>query len=72
MMLDGVDLDINFGLPIDVAEQMQHPVIEKILSGPVSETLDKDPKVGKHLHNTAAKMMQVYMNRIYSGDHGEF
>ena len=67
MMLDGVDIEINFGCPLDAADRTAHPVIGKVLSGPVNETFDQDQKVRNHLQRTAAQMMQVYMHRIYSG-----
>jgi hypothetical protein len=63
-MLDGVDIDINFGPPLDTAERTGHPAIKKILSGSVNETFDQEPKVRRHLQKTATEMMQVYMTRI--------
>lgn len=66
MLLDGVDIDIHFGRPLEVAEEMNHPIMNQVLDGPAVQDFDVRPEVLRFLQKTATRMMHTYMGRIYS------
>jgi esterase/lipase/1-acyl-sn-glycerol-3-phosphate acyltransferase len=66
MLLEGVDIDIHFCQPLDVARRIQHPALKGLLDGPVTLQFDDRPDVINYLKKTAQSMMQTYMERIYS------
>ena len=66
MILDGVDIDVSFGLPIDTAKETEHPVVAALLEGPATSHFDDSPKSIRHLQKRAGAIMQLYMERIYS------
>lgn len=66
MFLEGVDIDIRFGKPLDTSEYINHEKVSALISGPVSEGFDDDPELAAYLKGSARQMMQTYMERIYS------
>ena len=66
MFLEGVDIDIRFGEPLDTADYMHHHAVTDILDKPVSEGFDDDPEVSSYLKDACRHMMQIYMERIYA------
>ncbi len=66
MLLEGVDIDIHFCQPLDVAEKIRHPVVQKVLDGPLLQDFEEDPELTGYLRASARSMMRTYMERIYS------
>jgi len=66
MILEGVDIDMQFGIPLDTAEQLHAPLIQRLLSGPAVTSFRNDERTMGYLQKTAGTMMQTYMDRIYS------
>ena len=66
MLLEGVDIDMQFGSPLDTADELNVPVVQAVLDGPVVTTFNDNEPLMNHLHKTAGGMMRTYMHRIYS------
>lgn len=66
MFLEGVDIDIRFGKPLDTSEYIDHEKVRGLLDGSVSEGFDEDPGLVAYMKGAARQMMQTYMERIYS------
>jgi len=66
MFLEGVDIDIRFGKPLDTADYMGHGGVAPLLEQPVNEGFDDDPELTAYLKESSRRMMQIYMERIYS------
>ncbi len=66
MFLEGVDIDIRFGKPLDTADYMHHGVVTSLLENPVRQGFDNDPDLIAYFKNSSRRMMQIYMERIYS------
>ena len=65
MMLEGVDIDMQFGTPLDAAEELHGDAAVRLLEGPVVSSFKGVPETMTYLQNTAATMMHTYMERIY-------
>ena len=65
MMLEGVDIDMQFGTPLDTAEELRGEAVVRLLEGPVVSSFNEAPETMTYLQNTASRMMQIYMDRIY-------
>jgi esterase/lipase/1-acyl-sn-glycerol-3-phosphate acyltransferase len=66
MFLEGVDIDIRFGKPLDTADYLNDDYIATLEEGPVQEDFDEDPALVAYLKDASRRMMQVYMERIYA------
>ena len=66
MLLEGVDIDMQFGCPLDTAEEVKASPLRSFLEGPIMTDFRSDNLVMQHLQVTAGSMMQTYMDRIYS------
>ena len=66
MFLEGVDIDIRFGKPLDTADYMNHGAVTPYFKKPVKVGFDDDPELTAYLKNSSHAMMQLYMERIYS------
>ena len=43
MFLEGVDIDIRFGKPLDTADYLSDDIVAMLGKGPVQEDFDEDP-----------------------------
>lgn len=66
MLLEGVDIDMQFGGPLDTADELHAPPVRALLSGPVVNGFRNNEQIMHFLQKTAGSMMQTYMDRIYS------
>lgn len=66
MFLEGVDIDIRFGKPLDTADYMEHAAVASLYEKPVNEGFDDDPELAAYLKDSSRRMMRIYMERIYS------
>ncbi len=66
MLLEGVDIDMQFGSSLDTADELDVPSVRSLLEGPAVTTFLNNEPVMHHLQKTAGSMMQTYMHRIYS------
>ena len=66
MLLEGVDIDMQFGRPLDTADELQAPLLQSLLDGPVETDFTRNERVATYLRKTAFSMMRTYMERIYS------
>ena len=66
MLLEGVDIDMQFSRPLDTADELQIPLLQSLLNGPVATDFLDNKKIDSCLRNTAFTMMRTYMERIYS------
>jgi len=66
MLLEGVDIDMQFGCPLDTVDKIQAPPLRSLLEGPVVTDFSNNNKVMLHLQETAGSMMRTYMERIYA------
>ena len=66
MFLEGVDIDIRFGKPLDTADYLNDDVVARVEEGPVQEDFDQDPELVAYLKDASRRMMQIYMKRIYA------
>ncbi len=66
MVVDGVDIDINFGKPIPVNKYLQNKTYGRMIRS--NDLYLKEEEVKKHLHfsREAISLMYRYMNSIYS------
>ncbi len=66
MLLSGVDIDIRFGAPIDIGPYLQKRSILKDLRSSRSFDFDDPLPCLKAMRHAALKIMQRYMDAIYS------
>jgi len=66
MLLEGVDIDIHFGQPLEVADELKIPAIAHKLQNPIAAEFYTQPEIMEMLRAAAQRMMQLYMDRIYS------
>jgi esterase/lipase/1-acyl-sn-glycerol-3-phosphate acyltransferase len=66
MLLSGVDIDIDIGKPIDMANQLDHPILQSVLAAPFAPAFDEDPPVRAVLQAKAKDIMHTCMARIYA------
>ena len=66
MFLEGVDIDIRFGKPLDTVDFLSDDIVAKFEKGPVQEDFDEDPELVAYLKDASRRMMQIYMERIYA------
>ncbi|MEE4166662.1 MAG: 1-acyl-sn-glycerol-3-phosphate acyltransferase, partial [Desulfocapsaceae bacterium] len=66
MLLEGVDIDMQFSRPLDTEDELQAPLLQTVMNGPVATDFANDERIGNYLRNTAGAMMRTYMERIYS------
>ena len=66
MFLEGVDIDIRFGKPLDTADYLDDDIVATLEAGPVQEDFDEDPELVAYLKDASRRMMQIYMERIYA------
>ncbi len=66
MFLEGVDIDIRFGKPLDTADYMEHAAVVSLYEKPVTADFDDDPALAAYLKDASRRMMRIYMERIYS------
>ena len=66
MLLSGVDMDIRFGRPIDIAPFLRKPIILKDLRSPRVFDFDDPLPCLKAMRHAALKIMKRYMDAIYS------
>ena len=66
MFLEGVDIDIRFGKPLDTADYLSDDIVATLEKGPVREDFDEDPDLVAYLRDASRRMMQIYMERIYA------
>lgn len=66
MLLEGVDIDIHFGQPLEVADELKTPAIAEMLQNPIAAEFYAQPEILERLRAAAQRMMQLYMERIYS------
>ncbi len=65
MFLEGVDIDIRIGRPLDMADYMAHPAVSGLIEHPSDGGLEQSPEVNEYLRATSRRLMQLYMRRIY-------
>lgn len=66
MLLDGVDIDIRFGNPIDISEYFENDIIRSDIESPKNFDFDdKIPSLGI-LRDHSTQIMYRYMSSIYS------
>lgn len=65
MFLEGVDIDIRIGRPLDMADYIDNPVITDLIEHPDDPAFEQCPEVNDYMKATSKKMMQIYMRRIY-------
>ncbi len=65
MLVTGVDIDIRFGQPIDIATYLHQRAIRKDLQSPRHFGFDDALPCLKCMRHTALKIMQRYMGAIY-------
>ncbi len=65
MLISGVDVDIRFGKPIDIAPYLDLPAIKKELSKPRKDEPSFPTPSKKLLKKPALKIMFKYMSAIY-------
>ena len=66
MFLEGVDIDIRFGKPLDTADYLSDDIVATLENGPVQEDFDEDPELVAYLKDASRRMMRIYMERIYA------
>jgi esterase/lipase/1-acyl-sn-glycerol-3-phosphate acyltransferase len=66
MFLEGVDIDIRFGKPLDTADYLSDDIVAMLEKGPVQEDFDEDPELVAYLKDASHRMMRIYMERIYA------
>lgn len=66
MLLSGVDIDVRFGPPIDVGAYLECDRIEKDVCSHISFGFDDPIRSKRQLRRDAVKIMQAYMDSIYS------
>mgnify|MGYP000122312199 CR=1 FL=1 len=66
MLLEGVDIDMQFGGALDTVDELHTPSVRALLSGPVVTGFRNNEQIMHFLQKTAGTMMQTYMDRIYS------
>lgn len=66
MLVSGVDMDIRFGKPIDIGPYLQKNKILKDMRSPRSFDFDDPLPCLKCMRHAALKIMQRYMEAIYS------
>ncbi len=66
MLVSGVDIDIRFGKPIDIGPYLQKRPILKDLRSPRTFDFDDPLPCLKCMRHAALKIMQRYMDAIYS------
>ncbi len=66
MLIEGVDLDMNFGDPIDVAPYLNHQRIQTDISRRVSIDFDDPIASIGIMRKTAVRLMKAYMQAIYT------
>ena len=66
MMVDGVDIDVNFGKPIPVKQYLKKKSYDRMIRS--NDLYLEEEEVKEHLHFTkeALPLMYRYMNSIYS------
>ncbi len=66
MFLEGVDIDVRFGQPLDTADHMEHPSVAALAGNGDEDGFDRDTLLSAYLRDCSTKMMRVYMERIYN------
>ncbi len=66
MLLSGVDIDICFGRPIQVADWLEDSAIQADINTPVSVGFDDRLSSRRLMRKSALKIMERYMASIYS------
>ncbi len=66
MFLEGVDIDIRFGRPLDTAEYMDHKSVAEALGDPSDSPFTDKPKLDAYLKDSSQRMMRIYMKQIYA------
>ncbi len=66
MFLEGVDIDVRFGQPLDTSDYMDHSSVSTILERDVGERFDDDLELSAYMKDCSRQMMGIYMERIYS------
>ena len=66
MFLEGVDIDIRFGKPLDTADYMDKGVVTEVVEGQAEVGFDEDPELIAYLKDASRRMMPIYMERIYA------
>jgi esterase/lipase len=66
MLLEGVDIDIRFGEPINLEKRLSHKIIKKDLVETESFDFDDPIPSRRKLRREAMKLMQEYMRSIYN------
>jgi len=66
MIIDGVDIDINFGEPLRLGEFMKSRGMEKAIRNGKPYLFDEDMKRDLPMKSEALRLMFRYMNSIYS------
>lgn len=65
MLLSGVDIDIRFGAPIAITEQIERTPVSKDIASPQSFDFDDPIPSRGDLRHQAIKLMEQYMTAIY-------
>ncbi len=65
MLLSGVDIDIHFGVPIDIQSSIDMKPIRKDVYNQASFGFDDPIPSKKYLHRKALRIMNAYMSAIY-------
>ncbi|MFH1982143.1 MAG: alpha/beta fold hydrolase [Pseudomonadota bacterium] len=66
MLIEGVDLDIRFGDPIDVASYLDHRRIQKDIRSAAAIDFDDPIPSITAMRKAAVRLMQAYMQAIYT------
>ncbi len=66
MLISGVDMDIRFGEPLRIGDQLKHRVIEKDIASLEEIGFDDRIPCHKKMRKEALIIMQQYMEAIYS------
>ena len=66
MLLEGVDIDIHFGQPLAVADELKTPAIAHLLKNPLTAEFYAQAETMEMMRVSAQRMMQRYMDSIYS------
>ncbi len=65
MFLEGVDIDVRFGQPLDTAEYMEHAAVTTITKTSGDDIFEYNDDLSAYLRDCSRAMMRIYMERIY-------
>jgi len=67
MFLDGVDIDVRFGEPLDTADYMEHATVAALSHLPSDDSVfENNADLSVYLRDCSRSMMRIYMERIYT------